>query len=203
MPDHDGELACSRDGSDMLATAGPDAEEKSAQRSWRSRRRPGRFDEHTARMSAALLGDPTMVGGAWSGLPDAWVQAEITHKLLRLIETGHLADRRLHRQRDGHVDTGDGHQALHAIISEGRAGKIAFDDLEVVAEPIELTQMPLDRQPLILRHDLLIQPCTARGAAQVGMRAGRDQVSVQDRLDDVLQPRSLPNDLVATGDLPA
>ena len=28
-------------------------------------------------------------------------------------------------------------------------------------------------------------------------------MAMQDRLDDVLQPRSLPNDLIAPGDLPA
>ncbi len=39
--------------------------------------------------------------------------------------------------------------------------------------------------------------------AQIGVRAGRDQVRVQDRLNDVLQARALPDDLVATGDLPA
>ena len=39
--------------------------------------------------------------------------------------------------------------------------------------------------------------------AQIGVRAGEDQMAVQDRLDDVLQARSLPDDLVAPGHLPA
>ena len=44
----------------------------------------------------------------------------------------------------------------------------------------------------------------ARPWARTDRHAGRrDQVGVQDRLDDVLQPGSLPDDLVATGDLPA
>lgn len=70
----------------------------------------------------ALLGDASMIGGTWPGLPDAGVQPEIADKLLWLIETGYLADRRLHRQRHGHVDAGNGHQPLHAIIGESRAG---------------------------------------------------------------------------------
>jgi hypothetical protein len=35
------------------------------------------------------------------------------------------------------------------------------------------------------------------------VRAGGDQMAVQDRLDDILQARSLPDDLVAPGHLPA
>jgi hypothetical protein len=41
------------------------------------------------------------------------------------------------------------------------------------------------------------------GAAQIGMRAGRDQMCMQDRLDDVLEPRTLADDLIAPGDLSA
>ena len=58
MPDHDGEFARGCDGCDMLAAAGPDAQEEGPQRSRRACGRPGRLDEHAARMSAALLGDP-------------------------------------------------------------------------------------------------------------------------------------------------
>lgn len=91
-----------------------------------------------------------MVGRTWPGLSDAWVQPEIAHELLRIVEARHVADRRLHRQRDGHVDAGNGHQPLHAFIRESRAGKIAFDDLEVFAQSVELAQMPIDREALVL-----------------------------------------------------
>ena len=37
-------------------------------------------------------------------------------------------------------------------------GKIAFDDLEVFAQSVELAQMPVDREALVLRYDLLAQP---------------------------------------------
>ena len=62
MPDDHRELAGGRDGGDMLTAAGAYSQEERAQRTWRSRRRPGRLDEHAARMSAALLGDPAVIG---------------------------------------------------------------------------------------------------------------------------------------------
>ncbi|ESY90569.1 hypothetical protein X738_30340 [Mesorhizobium sp. LNHC209A00] len=43
-------------------------------------------------------------------------RTEVADKLLWLIEAGHVANRGLHRQRDPHVCTGDGHQPLHAVI---------------------------------------------------------------------------------------
>ena len=44
---------------------------------------------------------------------------------------------------------------------------------------------------------------SARSPRTDGVRAGGDQMAVQDRLDDILQARSLPDDLVAPGHLPA
>ena len=81
------------------------------------------------------------------------------------------------RERYDHVDAWDGHQALDALVRQRRAGEVALDHLEVLAEPIELAQMPLDRKPLILRHDLLGKPRPSLRPAQIGMRAGRDQVA--------------------------
>lgn len=148
MPDHDGELACGSNGRDMLAAPGSHAQEEGPQRSRCACRRPGGFDKHAARMSTTLLGDASMIGGTWPGLSDARVQPEIAHEFLRLVEARHVADRRLHRQRDGHVDTRNGPQPLHTFILESRAGKITFNHLEVFAQPVELAQMPIDREAL-------------------------------------------------------
>ena len=82
-------------------------------------------------------------------------------------------------------------------------GKIALDDLEVLIEPIELAQVAFDGKPFVLRQDLVKKPCAVR-SPRTDRRAGRrDQVAVQDRLDDVLQARPLPDDLIAPGHLPA
>ena len=82
-------------------------------------------------------------------------------------------------------------------------GQIAFDAFEIVGQPIELAQVTLHCQALISGQDLLGEPGAALGAAQILMRAGRDQMGVQDRLHDVLQPRTLPHDLVAPRHLAA
>jgi hypothetical protein len=57
------------------------------------------------------------------------------------------------------------------------------------------------RKALILRHDLFGEPSPPSWSTQVLMRAGRDQMAVQDGLHDMLEPGALPHDLVATGDL--
>src|SRR5215207_6481587 len=72
-----------------------------------------------------------------------------------------------------------------------------------MTRPIELAKVPLDRKALILRHDLFGEPSPPSWSTQVLMRAGRDQMAVQDRLYDVLEPGALPHDLVAASDLPA
>jgi hypothetical protein len=74
---------------------------------------------------------------------------------------------------------------------------------QVLAKPVELAQVPLNLEPLVLWRDLLDEPGPALGSAEVGVGTGGDQVAVQDRVDDVLQPGSLPDDLVASGDQPA
>jgi hypothetical protein len=58
-------------------------------------------------------------------------------------------------------------------------------------------------QMLISGQDLLAKPSAAHGATEILMRARRDQMGVQDRLNDILQPRALPHDLVAACNLAA
>jgi len=77
-------------------------------------------------------------------------------------------------------------------------GKIAFDRFEIVCQAVELAQVTLHCQTLIPGQDLFGKPGPALGATQILMRAGRDQMGVQDRLNDVLQPRALAHDLVAS-----
>jgi hypothetical protein len=63
--------------------------------------------------------------------------------------------------------------------------------------------MPFDGKAFVLRQDLVKKPCPSARPAQIGVRAGGDQVAMQDRLDDILQSRALSDNLVAPGDLPA
>jgi hypothetical protein len=61
-PDDHGELTGCRDGGDMLAAPGAYAQEERAQRTWSACGRPGRSDQHAARVAAARLGDLAVVG---------------------------------------------------------------------------------------------------------------------------------------------
>src|SRR3712207_2538177 len=103
MPDHDGELARGRNRRHVLTATSPYAQEEGPQRTGRSRRCPGRLDQHAACMAAALLRDPPMVGRTWPRLPDARVQAKIAHQLLRAAEAPDVADGCGYRERHHHV----------------------------------------------------------------------------------------------------
>jgi hypothetical protein len=144
-----------------------------------------------------------MVGRPGSGLSDAWVQAKVTDQLLGAVEAPNIANGRLERERHDQIDAGDRHQTCDALVSQGRAREIALNHLQVLAEPIKLTEMSLNGEALVLGQNLIGKPNPALGPAQIGVRAGRDEVRVQDRLDDVLQPRALAHDLITAGDLPA
>lgn len=67
-------------------------------------------------LSTALFPDPPLTGEPWHALPDAGIQPELAYKLLWLVEAGRAADHPLRRQRDGLVDTRNGHQPLHAVM---------------------------------------------------------------------------------------
>jgi hypothetical protein len=136
-------------------------------------------------------------------LPHARVQPEIADQPLGFGEALDIADCGDQRESHNHVNPGNGHQTLYPFGGKRRAGKIAFDHFEIVGQPVELAQVTLHRQPLIPRQDLLGEPGTALGATQILMRAGWNEMGVQDRLDDVLQPRALPHDLVAARHLAA
>src|SRR5215472_17795498 len=99
MPDQDSKLACSRDGSDVLPAPALHAQKETAQRARAARCDPARLDQHAARVSAALLGNPSMTGWPRSGLPHARVQPEITDQLLGFSKALDIADRGDQRER--------------------------------------------------------------------------------------------------------
>ena len=79
--------------------------------------------------------------------------------------------------------------------------EIPLDDLQVLAQTIDLARVAFDRQPLVIGQHLRGEPGAARPAEQVGRRARRDQVCMQDRWDDVLEPRAPLHDLIAADHL--
>src|SRR6266850_1485182 len=71
---------------------------------------------------------------------------------------------------------------------------LRVENPQILAQPIELAQVPLDGGALVIGHELLRQPDPAQPSEQVGMRARRDQMGVQDRVHLVLDPRAVPDD---------
>jgi hypothetical protein len=95
-----------------------------------------------------------MVSRPRSGLPDARIETEVAHELLRPRETFHISNCRLDGKRDDHMDSWDRHQLLNAFISQRRTGKITLDHFEILAKTIELAQMSPDCEVFILGHHL-------------------------------------------------
>jgi hypothetical protein len=69
-----------------------------------------------------------------------------------------------------------------------------------LAQPVELALVALDRGCLVLGHGLAGQPVPPQPAKQIGVGAGRDEMSMQDRMHLVLDARPVPDDLVAPAD---
>jgi hypothetical protein len=65
-----------------------------------------------------------------------------------------------------------------------------------------LAQVPLHCVALVWRKRLSQQPAAAFRPEQIGMRARRHEMRVQDRLNDGFQPSALSNDLNPSRDLP-
>jgi hypothetical protein len=57
--------------------------------------------------------------------------------------------------------------------------------------------VPFDGSRLVIGDDLSGEPDPAQPPEQLGMRAGRDQMGMQDRVHLVLDPRAVPDYLVA------
>jgi hypothetical protein len=66
---------------------------------------------------------------------------------------------------------------------------------------IDLTEVTVNRLPLIGRQRLSRQPLLSADTREVAMRTWRDQMRVQDRLDQILESHPLPHKLHSPGDL--
>jgi hypothetical protein len=93
------------------------------------------------------------------------------------------------------------HQPLHLLAGESDARELGIDQLQLFAVEVELAQERLARSALVEWQLLLGQPGAALVAEEVGGRAARDEVAVQDRLHPILQPGALPHDVRPPGDL--
>jgi hypothetical protein len=97
---------------------------------------------------------------------------------LRAGKAAHIADCRDETGGDDQIDTGDREQPSDSRIIATCLCDLRVENSQIRAQPIELPQVPFDCRALVIGHDLLRQPSLAQSPEQVGMRAGRDQVSV-------------------------
>ncbi len=160
-------------------------------------RGPGRLNQHGTRVTAADLADTAVMGGSESRLPHSRVQPEIAYQLLRAVEPADVADRRHDAGGDRQVDVGDRHQSVDRGILDCVLRDLAVEQGQVFCQPVKLTDVPIDGGALIVWQLLSSQPGPAASVEQIGMRALRDQMRVQDRMHLVLEPRAMPHDLVA------
>jgi hypothetical protein len=67
------------------------------------------------------------------------------------------------------------------LVGKSRTRQVALDDRQILAEPIEFTQMPLDREALVLRQDLFPEPGPSLGPHRSA--AGQDGIRCACRID--------------------
>ena len=82
--------------------------------------------------------------------------------------------------------TRDRHQSPDRRVVDRARCDLPVQDREVLAQPIELADMPLDRGPLVVRQGLACKPTPAAPVEQVGMRASRDKVGLKDCMHSFL-----------------
>ena len=154
-------------------------------------------------MAAPDLADPAVVGRPQPGLTDPRVEAEVADELLRAVKTGDVADRRHQPRRYRQVHAGDGQEPIGADVFEPGLGDRPVQHPEILPEPVELADVPGDRLALVLGHGLARKPFAPRPVEEIGVRALRDQVCMQDRMYLVLEPGPVPHDLIAPRHQPA
>jgi hypothetical protein len=75
--------------------------------------------------------------------------------------------------------------------------EVSLDHFQILPQPIDLTHMTLDRLSFILGYVLSGEPDPTLPPEQVRRRISWDQMGMEDRLNDVLQPCALPDNLIA------
>ena len=149
-------------------------------------------------MATAALADAAMLRQTKTRLAHPRIEPDIAHELLRRGETADVANRHDEACRHDDVDAGDSKEALDGRILNHLLGDLAVEKLDILGEPVELAQVPLDGGLLVNWQFLSSKPASAQPTKQVGMRARRDEMRLQDGMHLVLDPRPMPNDLVAT-----
>ena len=94
-------------------------------------------------------------------------------------------------------------QPLHSAAAVGALGDLAVENGKVLPQSVEFAQMPVDRLPFVVGRNLALEPLPPRPIEELGVRTHRNEMSMQDGMNFVLDPRAMANDLIAAGRQPA
>ena len=142
-------------------------------------------------MGAPALADATVLGEPKPGLVNPRIEPDIAHQLLRGVETMDVTNRGNQPGGGGEVDTGNRQQSPDRGIIADRLGDFPVEPLQVLAEPIEFTQVALNGGPFVIRERLARQPSPPPVAEQIGVRTQWDQVGAPGSVDSGLDNRIL------------
>ena len=201
MPDQHGQLAGRGDDRKLLPAPRPEPKEKGPQGARGFGHGPGGLHQHAAGMGVPLFADASMRRGVKPRLPDSWVQPEIADQLLGIREPGDLPNSRYQRHRDGRIDSGNGHQPPGGHARQGLLGYVSFEARHLLGELIERPEQAGHGLPLIGRERLAREPDSPAFAKQIRIRTGRHKIPMQDRMNLILDLRSLADHLLAARDL--
>jgi hypothetical protein len=137
------------------------------------------------------------MGSAKPRLTNPRVEAEVAHQLLRTREAPDVADRCNKTGGDHQIDARDRNQPRDRGVVKRLAGDLPVEGGEILTHSVQFAHVPCDRETLVIGHRLPFEPGAPDPAEQVGMWTRRDQVRVQDRVHLVLDPRPVPDDLIA------
>jgi hypothetical protein len=126
-------------------------------------------------------------------LPHPRTEPDIAHEFLWRGEAADVANRGNEACRHDGVDAGNGQEALDGRILDHLLGDLAVKKLEILGEPVKLVQVSLDGGALVARQVLPSKPTPAQPAKQVGMRARRYKMGLQDSMHLVLDSGPMPN----------
>ncbi|ESY30770.1 hypothetical protein X747_31995 [Mesorhizobium sp. LNJC384A00] len=123
-----------------------------------------------------MLADPAILGDAKTGLPDARIEAEVAHQLLRFAEPVDIPDRR--NDPGGHdgIDAGDRLKPTDPGIVNRIPGDITIKVYQILSQAIDLTDTSGDRGPFVVRKPPPLKPGAAAIVEQIGMRALRHEM---------------------------
>jgi hypothetical protein len=121
-----------------------------------------------------------------------------THKLLRRGKASDVADRGNEASRHRDIHTSDSQKPFDRWVVQTTLGDLAIEEFKILGEPIEFAEVSIDRLDLVGGKNLASQPGTADTAEKIGMRTTRHEMRMQNRMNLVLDPRAMTDDLIAT-----